>query len=159
MELFGSFARITYDPDGIALVLLDYNDDLWEPLAINGDQMVQVQGFVRAAGIKAFARGNEKTSLNFMKCNIETSVVEGFARLLSDIVALPKSTADILISLEDGRNWRIPDAAIQSWPASQEARLTRQTVEIIGGKIAGDAGVYIPGQTWGEINYQWENLG
>lgn len=159
MDLLDSFVRITFDPDDAALVLLDYGTALWAPLGINGEQVVQEQGFLRAVGIKTFSRGNDRTTVSFEKCEIETSIVGAFASSLNGIAALPRTTADILISLEDGRKWRISDAAIRAWPTGQEARLTRQAVEIVGGRLTGDAGVYIPGQTWGEINYEWENLG
>ena len=159
MDLLDSFVRITFDPDGAALVLLDYGTALWGPLEINGEQIVQEQGFVRAAGIKAFPRGNNRTALRFEKSEIEDSIVDAFATGLSAIVALPRTQADILVSLQDGRNWRISNAAIRAWPVGQEARLTRQAVEIIGGRLTADAGVFVPGQTWGEINYEWENLG
>ena len=159
MDVFDSFLRVTFDPDNVALVLLDYGDALWGPVAIDGEQAVQVQGFVRALGVKAFPRGNESHSLSFEKCRILDSMHDALAGRLNGIIALPRTMADVLISLEDGRNWRIANCAVRNWPGGQEERLTREGVNIIGGLLTADEGVYAPGQKWGELNLNWENLG
>lgn len=159
MDLYDSFLRVTFDPDGIALVLLDYGDAMWGPVTIDGEQSVQVQGFLRALGIKAFPRGNDLHTVSFEKCRIEDGMDDALASRLNGIIALPRTMADVLISLEDGRNWRIANCAIRNWPGGQEERLTREGVSIIGGRLTADEGVFVPGQTWGEINYEWENLG
>jgi hypothetical protein len=159
MEVFDSFVRVIYDPDGAALVLVDYGDAMWGPVRIDGEQLVQVQSFVRALGVKAIARGNESHTLAFEKCREEDAMDDAFAARLNGIIALPRTSKDVLLSLEDGRQWRIANAAIGSWPGGQEERLTREGVEIIGGRLTVDEGVYVPGQTWGEISMEWENLG
>lgn len=160
MELYDSFVRITFDPDGAALVLVDYGTPLHGPMEIDGGQVVQVQGFLRALGVKAFPRGNESHSLRFDKAGIEESLADAFAGRLTGCLSLPRTQADVLLSLEDGRNWRIANCAIRSWPGAMDGtRINRQGVEIIGGRLTADAGVYLPGQTWGEIKYEWEKLG
>ena len=45
------------------------------------------------------------------------------------------------------------------WPNTQVDHVTREGVSILGGALTADAGVYVPGQTWGEISFNWEDLG
>lgn len=159
MELYDSFVRVTFDPDGAALVLVDYGTALHGPIEIDGGQIVQVQGFVRAIGVKAFPRGNESHRLRFEKAGIEDSLVDAFAAFLTDSISLPRTQADVLLSLEDGRNWRIKDCAIRAWPGGTDGtRINRQGCEIKGGRILYDEGSYDPGSVWGDIGVFWEDL-
>jgi len=158
-ELYDSFLRITYDPDGAGLVLVDFGDALWGEMALDGEQVVQEQAVVRAAGIKAFPRGNERHRLIFELCRIEEDLPDAFAARVTASTALPRGMADVLVALEDGRSWRLKDAAVKSWPGTQVERLTRERVELVGGRLVGDDGVYTPNATWGEISMLWEDMG
>jgi hypothetical protein len=157
--LYDSFVRITFDPDGAALVLVDYGTALHGPIEVDGNQIVQVQGFIRSLGTKAFPRGNESHTLTFDKAGIEDSLQDAFAANLTDSISLPRTKADVLLSLEDGRQWRLKDAAIRAWPVSMDnTRITRQSCEIQGGRLVTDEGTYAPGSVWGDISTLWEDL-
>ncbi len=156
MELFESFVRLMFDPDGDAVVLLDYGDPLWEPLAFDGAQVIQEAAFVRAAGIHALPHENERHTLGFALGSIEATLYDAFAHRLTGTIALPRTMNDVLIALEDGRQWRLKNAAIQSWPGSQEEFISREGVQIVGGNLEADAGVYVPGSAWNYDTEYWE---
>lgn len=156
MELSDSFLRVTFDPNGVAIVLLDYGDPLWDPVALDGRQVVQEAGLIRAAGIRAIPRGNERHTLSFSLCRIRDAMDDAFAARVNGMLALPRTMADVLISLEDGRGWRIKNAAISDWPGGQEERLTRDGVHITGGEIIADSGTFAPGSVWSADDQLWE---
>lgn len=159
MELFDSFVRVTFDPDDLAIVLVDYGTPLWGEIRLDGEQIVQEQTFVRAAGIQAFPRGNERHTLAFEICRIEDDMPDAFAARLNASITLPRIKADVLLSLDDGRSWRLKNAAARSWPGTIIERITRESVQIMGGQLIADEGVYTPGLTWGEIALEWQFLG
>ena len=157
MELTDSFVRLTWDPDGAALVLVDYGDPLWSPVELDGRQVIQQVGLIRAAGMRAIPRGNETHNIKFTACVIEDAMDDAFAGRLTRITTLPRAGADVLISLEDGRSWRLKHCAVQAWPGGQEERLTRETVEILGGDLTPDDGAYVPGAFWQADTSLWES--
>jgi hypothetical protein len=133
---------------------------MWEPVSIDGEQLVQTADFVRGLGAKHFPRGNESHRLTFTLARITEGVAEAFIARLSAGVALPKSASKpVLLAFESGEQFRLADCAIRSWPHSQEDHLTRESVIIEAGRLTADAGVYVPGQTWGEVSFNWEDLG
>lgn len=156
MELTESILRLTWDPDGDPLVLVDWGDPLWDSIVLDGRQVIQQVALVRAAGIQAKPRRNESHTLRCSVCVIEETIDAAFAGRLNRILALPRTMADVLISLEDGQNWRLKNAAIEAWPGGQEERLTRETLEIIGGELLPDEGAYAPGGFWQEDSSLWE---
>ena len=156
MDLFESFVRVLFDPDGIAMTLLDYGDPLWEPLAFDGSQVIQEVALVRALGIRAMPRGNERHAVAFAIARIEATLYDAFASRLTGTIALPRDMADVLIALEDGRQWRLKNAAVSAWPGSQEEFIGREGVQLIGGNLEADAGVYVPGSAWNYDTEYWE---
>jgi hypothetical protein len=154
--LFDSFIRVMFDPDGIAMVLVDYGDPLWGEITLDGEQIVQEQGFVRAAGIRAIPRGNQRHTLGFELCRVETGLFEAFEARVNGMISLPKTGADILISLQAGQQWRISKCAVRNWGGSQDEFLTRERVDIVGGALSVDEGSYSPGSTWETLI--WESI-
>lgn len=154
--LFDSFIRVMFDPDGIAMVLVDYGDPLWGEIALDGEQIVQEQSFVRAAGIRAVPRGNQRHTLGFELCRPSPGLFSAFEARVNAMITLPKTGADILISMEAGQQWRIKDAAVRNWGGGQDEFLTRERVEIIGGILAVDEGSYSPGSSWETL--VWESI-
>ena len=159
MDLFDSFVRLTWDPDGDALVLVDYETPMWEPVEIDGGRVVQAVELLRAVGVRHFARGQESHRLRFVLCRVEDDMEDALAARMNSMCSLPTGTADVLLSLGDGRNWRLHSCAVRGWGGGQEEVLTREMVEIVCGRITPDEGTYAPGQTWGEIALEWGRLG
>lgn len=151
MELWDSIVRVTWDPEGTGLVLVDFGAPMWEPVAVDGEQVVQTAAFVRGAGAKHFPRGNESHRIAFTLARIKEGIAEAFVGRLSDAIALPKSASKpVLLSFESGEQFRFSNCAIRSWPHSQEENVTRQGVIIEAGAMTADTGTYAPGDTWGE---------
>jgi hypothetical protein len=160
MYLWDSIVRVMWDPDGAALVLVDYGDPMWEPVSVDGQQSVQAIAAVRASGAKHLPRGNESHLLSFTLARIEAGVSDAFVARLAAGVSLPKSASKpVLLSFESGEQFRLSDCAVRAWPHSQEEHVTRESVVIDGGRLTVDAGMYVPGTTWGEISFNWEDLG
>ena len=158
-EILDSFCRVIWDPDAAALVLVDFGDPMWEPVAIDGEQVVQTAGYVRGAGVKNFPRGNDRHTLTFELARITAGVAEAFKARLAGMATLPRTMKPVLIAFEDGEQWRLADCAVRSWPGGQVEHIGREGVVILGGTLAADAGVYVPGSTWGAIHFNWEDLG
>ncbi|WP_193214798.1 hypothetical protein [Luteolibacter marinus] len=151
--------RVLWDPDDAALVLVDFGDPMWAPVAIDGEQVVQTAGFVRGSGVKNFPRGNESHQLTFELARITDGVADALKQRLLGMASLPRTMKPVLIVFDDGVQWRLSNCAVQSWPGGQEEFIGREGVVILGGALAADVGVYVPGATWGEINFTWEDLG
>lgn len=151
MELWDSIVRVTWDPAGTALVLVDFGTPMWEPVAVDGEQAVQTASFVRAAGAKHFPRGNESHRIAFALARIKDGISEAFVGRLSDVIALPKSASKpVLLSFESGEQFLFADCAIRAWPHSQEEHVTRQGLVIEAGAMTATAATYTPGAVWGE---------
>jgi len=157
-ELYESFVRLTWSPDISPLILVDYGTPLWGAINLNGSQVVDVENLVRSAGAVAYPMGNEQTSLEFDVCRVKPTIHEAFSSRLDGIIALPRAAADVLITMQNGRQWRIKNAAIESWPGSQTEFLTRESIRIVGGQLIPDTGDYNPINRWENIHLYWESL-
>lgn len=135
MDLFESFLRITWDPEGEPITLLDFGEPLWSEISLNGSQMVQPSTSLRARGIRTFPRGNEQNELSFEKASVEDSFENAFAKRINGVIDLPRSSAPVLIELKDERAWIIHSCSITSWPGGQIERLTREGIVILGGHM------------------------
>lgn len=115
--------------------------------------------FIRATGIKAMPRGNASHQLTFELCRVTEGVADAFRQRLQGIATLPRTMADVLIGFADGTGYRLRNAAVRAWPGGQEQHLTRERITLLGGDLVPDAGTYTPGQSWGSIGTNWEELG
>jgi hypothetical protein len=155
-----SVCRVTWDPDGEALVLVGFGDPMWSPVQVDGRQAVQTVARVRAAGIRAVPRGNEQHIIEFALCRDRESANEALHSRLAAMLALPRTgPADVLLEVDGFGAVRLADCAVESWAGEDFENLTRERVRITGGALAADEGTYIPGQTWGEISMLWPDLG
>lgn len=130
---------------------------MWGPVAIDGEQVVDIQSRVRAKGIRAVPRGNETHTVEFERCHVMDTVADAFAARMNGSTAVPRGSADVLIRLGDGRGWRIKNAAVRSWPGGQVERFVRERLSIIGGEMIQD---YDPAASlaWEEITTPWESM-
>lgn len=150
MELWDSVVLVTWDPAGTALVLVDFGAPMWEPVTLNGEQLVQSSTYVRAAGTKHFPRGNETNQLTFTLARITDGVADALEARLVNAIALPRTKGDVLLTFESGTQLLMKDCAIRSWGGGQEEHLTRETLTILGGAMQVTTATYTPGAIWGE---------
>lgn len=150
MDLWDSIVRVTWDPAGTALVLVDFGAPMWEPVTLNGEQLVQSSTAVRAAGAKHFARGNETNQLTFSLARITDGVADALEARLLNAIALPRTKGDVLLTFESGTKLLLKDCAIRTWGGAQEEHLTRETLAILCGAMAETTATFSPGATWGE---------
>lgn len=154
-EILDSTVRLMWDPDGEAIVLLQIGDPMWSLIKDNGQQVVEAATLVRAAGIKALARGNESHEFTFELVRATPGPVDAFRQRLRNITTLPKGSADMLISFdvdqETEEHFRLKDSAIRGWPGFQEDQLAIERISILGGQLVVDeGGPYEEGSVWGE---------
>lgn len=159
MELFESVVRVTWDPDGAAVVLVDYGTPMWEPVRLDGQQLLDVSPLVRAAGSAVIPRGNETHILTFMKAAETAGVREAIAGQIGAQRSAPRGRADVLLQVGNHGGWRLRGAAVESWPGGQAIEhIAAIGLRIMGGDLVVDPGTPTPGGTWGEINLQWQNI-
>jgi len=142
--LLDSVVRVTWDPDGAQLVLVEIDDPMWEPVKIDGKQAVDTAPGLNRAGVQNFPRGNEAHKLTFTLCRIEDEIQDAFQERIAQALAAPRYMADVLLSFASGTNYRIKNAAVESWPNDQRGRLTKETLVILGGEIVEDSGTTAP---------------
>ena len=150
MELYDSPVRVIYDPAGTALVLVDFGTPMWEPVALDGEQVVQTASYVRGAGVKHFPRGNESHTLTFTLARETDGGADALEARLTNSLALPRAKADVLLGFESGTQFLLKDCAIRSWRGGQVEHLTQEGLVILCGRMEATATVYTPGATWGE---------
>lgn|GEM_PF-5049853 len=157
MYLYDSFVRLTFDPAGAAVVLVDIGDPMWTPMSLDGGQVVEVASFVRAAGISAIPRANEQHQMSFATARIMDTMEDAFASRLNGSITLPRYMADVLISLTDGRQWRLKNCAVKSWKTAQDECISRESIEITGGQLIVDPGSYYPSDYWNTDPATWDS--
>lgn len=159
MELFESLVRVTWDPDGAAVVLVDYGTPMWEPVRLDGQQVLDVSPLIRATGSAVIPRGNETHTLTFTKAAETAGVREALAGQIGAQRSAPRGRADVLIQIQSNGGWRLKGAAVESWPGGHPVEhISAMGLRILGGELVVDAGTPTPGGTWGEINFQWQNI-
>lgn len=151
MDLWDSAVRVMWDPDGVRLVLVPHGAPMWEPVKVDGGQQVQTGGAIRRAGVKNYPRQNEAHRIEFSIARVKGSVSAALEANFVDALALPRSMRDVLLSFSGGRQFRVKNCAVQSWPHEHEDYVCRQTVRIVGGEIVADDGSYVEGDVWGEM--------
>ncbi|MCW1887719.1 hypothetical protein OKA04_23480 [Luteolibacter flavescens] len=151
MDLWDSPVRVMWDPGGVRLVLVPYGAPMWEPVKVDGRQEVQVTAPVRAKGVVNLPRGNESHAIAFALARVKASPLAAVEANFTDALQLPRGKADVLLSFAGGRQFRVKNCAVQSWPHDHEDHVCRQRVSILGGEITLDAGSYVEGPVWGEV--------
>jgi hypothetical protein len=142
--LLDSMVRVTWDPDGEAQILVDFGDPMWSPVLIDGKQMVDVAQGLNRKGVLNIPRQNETHKLTFTLAGLTAGPVEAFERRLEQSIAAPRDMADVLISFESGKSYRLKDCAVESWPSGQVERLTKETLNILGGELGDSEDIVIP---------------
>ena len=151
MDLWDSAVRVMWDPDGVRLVLVPHGAPMWEPVKVEGSQQVQTAGAIRRGGVRNHPRRNESHQINFAIARVKGSVSAALQANFTDALALPRTMRDVLLTFSGGRQFRVKNCAVQSWPHDHEDQVCRQTVRILGGEIVLDDGEYEEGSTWGEM--------
>lgn len=131
MDTFESIVEIKHG----TTVLVALGDPMWAPVAINGQQLVDVVARVRAAGVKAIPRGNERNVLTFEKCDETNGIATAFKNELAWAAGLPRTMADVTITFGDATVFTLADAAVEAWSGGQLDHLGRLGLQIIGGTL------------------------
>jgi hypothetical protein len=142
--LLDSMVRVTWDPDGDARILINFGDPMWSPVLIDGKQVVDVAQGLNRKGVLNIPRGNETHKLTFTLGGITAGPVEAFERRLEQSIAAPRDMADVLISFESGKSYRLKDCAVESWPSGQLESITKETLNILGGELGDSEDIVIP---------------
>jgi hypothetical protein len=150
MELLDSPVRVIFDPADTALVLVDFGTPMWEPVALDGEQLVQTASYVRGAGAKHFPRGNESHVLTFTIARETEGAADALEARLTNSLALPRTKADVLLDFQSGTQFLLKDCAIRQWRGGQIEHLTRESLVILCGLMELTADTFTPGDTWGE---------
>ncbi|MCW1913738.1 hypothetical protein OJ996_09140 [Luteolibacter sp. GHJ8] len=135
LELWDSVVRVTWDPDGAATVLVQYGDPMWEPVKVDGKQVVQEGQGLKRAGVDNFPRGNERHELRFTLARETPGVADAFEDRLTRSLAVPRGKGDIRLSFESGAQFRLRKCAIESWPHDQVEHLIKETLVIRCGEM------------------------
>lgn len=143
-----------WDPDGVRLVLVSYGAPMWDPVRVEGGQLIQAAGAIRRAGQRNFSRKNQTHTVEFSIARITASVEDAIVAGFSDALALPRTMEDVLLSFASGKQFRVKNCAIERWPHDHDPtndHVAKETVIIRGGEIVSDLGEYTPGDVWGEV--------
>lgn len=140
--IYESTVQVIWEPDGAAVLLVDFGDAMWDVVKMDGGQVVQEIEPLRAAGIVAEPRGNERHTLTFTLCRETDGIAAAFEARLERAMQVPRTRADVLIRFSGGDKYRLKNAAVRSWPNDQVEHLTSEAMEIIGGEVVADTGTY-----------------
>lgn len=108
---------------------------MWEPVALDGRQFVQVAARVRAVGIKAIPRGNEQHTLTYTKCVETAGIADAAKAVLNHAKNLPLGMAAVTVTFADATVFTLADAAVEAWGGGQTEHLARLSTRIIGGAL------------------------
>jgi hypothetical protein len=115
--------------------LVTRGEPMWAPVAINGQQAVQVIQLLRAAGVEAQPRGNESNVLTFSICKEHAGVEAAAKAMFAFPISLPRTMEDVTVKFADNSGVRLKNAAVQGWSGGQEDQLGRHGVTITGGTL------------------------
>lgn len=138
--LLDSMVRVTWDPEGSAKVLVELGDPMWAPVLLDGKQLVDVVPGLNQKGVLNIPRQNETHKLTFTLCRETAGPAEAFEERLEQSIAAPRDMADVLLAFESGKTFRVKNCSVESWPSDQNERLTKETLNILGGELVAEAG-------------------
>lgn len=144
MEIYESIFRVSHG----GLVILDYGDALLSTgIALNGSHVIESAHFMRAAGMRNFARGGEENSLEFTTAEPAADTGAAVKAALDHAVTVPRTVDDLLIELETGERWTVASAAVKSWAGDSqqgEGIIGARTYSVVGGVITADHSIDAP---------------
>jgi hypothetical protein len=130
--------KITYDPSGAPLVLVDFGAKIGEEIEIPWTQLVQDSKRLRAANAKYFGRGNVENGLTFSVFKDHANDATARNWMLTHAIALPALvTKTLKLEVAGSGGFLMAEAVIRSAPsrmvtAAPVAR-TMTTYTITGG--------------------------
>lgn len=132
---YESTRRVTFG----AVVVLEVGDWLDESgFSLAPARSIQVESYLRAAGIRTFDRGNRSHELRFVRWQEFSTVQEAEVYQLTHTKALEVGGVDVLIQM-DGYTGGITlkGASIVSAPSSTWERFCKFEYTILGGELTG----------------------
>lgn len=142
--LLDSVVEVVHDPDGAATVLVAIGDPMWEPVKLDGKQVVDTAPGLNRAGVDTFPRGNESHKLTFTLGEEKATVQDAFEDRIRASMTLPREKADVRLSFESGARFRVKNCSIESWPHDQVEHIIKQSLVIVGGELVEETGTAPP---------------
>lgn len=133
--VYQSQIRITHGSGQSSVVLIDYDDDVGGLPALDGGQTVDLVGFVRAAGKKAFSQKNDAHTFRLPLAFEGHTVKSAHEQLFSGAVSVPKGTADVTFEVKEGKSFVLRNAAVERWDGVVSEHFTTRELVIVGGQI------------------------
>ena len=107
--------RLEWDPDGVSLVLLDYDERMEAEPTLPQEHSVRVQPYLRAAFPAAYDSGNVRLSMAFTRLRSFGSPSAVRNGILADTLVFAALRSGTLeISVRDGDVYRLTNAGIRS---------------------------------------------
>jgi hypothetical protein len=118
--------KVTYDPSGTPLVLVNFANLIGEELEIPWAQDVQKSTRTRAPDGKNFGRGNVQNGLTFVVYKDHADDATARAWMFSHAVSLPKlETKTVKVEIQGGAQYLMSEAVIQSAPSRMVIHTTK----------------------------------
>lgn len=107
--------KITYDPSGAALVLVDFGDDLSDELILAWSQSIDPAGYTGATDMDFFARGKVSIPFGFGVVKAHASDVAMRNWMFAYVAALPvKETKPLKIEIQGGDSYQAGKCVLES---------------------------------------------
>jgi hypothetical protein len=135
MDLFDSPVKITRDPSGTPVVIIDYGDPLTELPRIDGRQIIEVLSHIRATGPGTVSRQNELHTLTFTAVTIAASIDAAIEAAFDHAGAAPRTTNTYQIETAAGKKWTLAAATMESWSGTITDSLALKTITLQGGTL------------------------
>jgi hypothetical protein len=109
-----------------------------QELKLNGQGIMQVQEFFRAAQVVVFDRGNKRNVIEFQIDHLHASLVSSIERALSESDTLP-TVADFTLSYSDGTTSLTATMSAAGWGPIGRTSIgatSRKSYRVTGGKFS-----------------------
>jgi hypothetical protein len=143
-SLYGSPLRVTWNPGGSGVVLVDFGDELIGDITLNGQRIVQTSNRVRSAGGVSFDRGNKRNVFKIARRKEQPTLQDALSQALYELATVPDGAADVLFEIQgQTQTFTLQDATIGDWDGGIPTG-EMETFAIIGRTISGGAFILTP---------------
>lgn len=110
--------KITYDPTGTPLVLVDFDDDLEGVIKFPWEQSVQESPRTKAKYRSSFGRGNAESGITFLHVRDHADFLTALAFCPNHVIAISAladaEAKDIHVELTNGTKWKLSKCVFRS---------------------------------------------
>lgn len=122
--------KITWDPDGTPLVLLDYDDRMSDAPKLPQQHSVNVQSYLAVDFPAAFDLGNVQLTLEFSRLKEYESAALRDNGVWEDTLALAAlRTGTVRVEIQDGNSYDMTECALRSASHDTDPRRVRAGVD------------------------------